>query len=443
MRKLFVVWSMISFLMFLPAISRAFVQVPILAGIGLVAAGGAEVALPAATAAGVNAAWTGIVTAIGGAVSYVAFKDATALQSEVRLPLASPVPQPSAPGTAGSATSYQVGSGPVSGSKAAACSAYVTQVLNQSQSFCTQATPCTGVLVGTAPSEKCQAVLQSGANFSSPSTITATITCPPGYTASGGNCLLSSARAAAPDKKCDISRSGTTYSYYSDDPDCSLAGAVHGTVGNGGTTLELAGTDEFGNPVRNVVTAQTNGATQIQQQVQLTDGAGNSVITTKTLSLDSGGNVVGQSQSSALGSLTQADGQTATVTAAPAGSTQSATPQINIPTDYNREATQQQIEADLDKLHTDLTTQTTAADDPVPAVRPDIFAALNVDGFASLTSWHLPAHASTCPTMDFYAFGNPVSVNAHCSLMTTNLPSMSSAFVLIYFLVALFIVLGA
>lgn len=436
MKKLLLTWTLILLLVFAPIIAKAVIPILLAEGVELIVAGGTEVALPAATSAGINATWTAILTGLGSAAAYLALKDSAG--NAVRVPMGSAVPAPSAPSTAGTVTQtvYQYNGNGSYGSGLAACQAYV-------------AVSGSGVVFDhfTAPpgcSYRIPAVFDTAVltdNVIGTATITS---CAAGYTLSGSTCNLASARTASPDQKCDVSRSGTTYTYYSDDPDCSISGNIHGTVGGSGSTLEVAGVDQYGNMVRNVITANSDGSTMIQQQVQTMDAAGNSTVNTKTASFDSSGNLTGQSQSSALGSLSAASGQTATVTPAPSGSVGSTGGQsITFPNDYNREATQQQIKTDIETLHTDLTATTTAPTDPAPSTTSDVQGTLSLSSLTSLSGWSLPSHTSTCPTMTFAVFGATKVIDAHCALMTANLPAMSTAFILVYVVMALFIVLRA
>lgn len=126
---------------------------------------------------------------------------------------------------------------------------------------------------------------------------------------------------------------------------------------------------------------------------------------------------------------------------------------IEFPSDYARQGEAATAAAavtnKLDTLHDDLTK---AGETPADLIAPDASTfedSFFKGAFADLLEWNLPAHTSTCPTaaINFDFFGQPfnVNMNAQCLILADETVSSTAqtAFVVLWILVALFIVLGA
>ncbi len=94
----------------------------------------------------------------------------------------------------------------------------------------------------------------------------------------------------------------------------------------------------------------------------------------------------------------------------------------------------------LDQLHHDLTdsTGTPPADPAIPTFDHGFG-----NTFGGLLSWQLPGHVSQCPTGEFDALGRHFVFDAHCALWSAHAGELSAASVVLWTLVALFVVLGA
>lgn len=126
---------------------------------------------------------------------------------------------------------------------------------------------------------------------------------------------------------------------------------------------------------------------------------------------------------------------------------------IEFPSDYARQGEAATAAAavtnKLDTLHEDLTK---AGEAPADVIAPDASTfedSFFKGAFADLLEWDLPSHTSTCPTaaINFDFFGQPFNVNMNAQCVILADPTVSNtaqtAFVVLWILVALFLVLGA
>jgi len=259
--------------------------------------------------------------------------------------------------------------------------------------------------------------------------------CPAGYTASGTTCNLSNARAVTPDAKCDVTRSGTSYSFATDDLDCAISGYVKGSIS--GDTWTMGGVDQYGNPVEFKVKALSGGGTEIKQTMA-TKVNGNDVITEKTVQLDSTGVPISNQQTQRPGTVVPSlTDQTVSITSGPTGSVVPPA-SITFPNDYNRESTQQNIKTDIHSMVT-----SSSVSDPTPATQSDVSPLLFVSTFTSLLAWSLPSHTSICPAPTVTAFETSWTFDTHCTIAASLGTELATSFALVWLLLALFIVLSA
>ena len=157
--------------------------------------------------------------------------------------------------------------------------------------------------------------------------------CVTGYTLSGSNCVLSNASLVQKpsDGKCSVIRSGNTFSGDTRDPDCGTTQLTNArvTVSSDETNVQDS---------KGTVKAKINpdGTTTITYNKY---NASSSTTSQTTIALDSNGKVIGKSNQTFQGVGTGLQGDS------PLGKVD-----IDLPDDYNREATQQQI---LDALKCD------------------------------------------------------------------------------------------
>lgn len=237
--------------------------------------------------------------------------------------------QPVPPSTVSfSSLGYQYGTNPIVSTPLGACT-----------SVNAAATIVTPVNITTHPySYNCQST--GGANFN----VAEVIGCGSGYTLSGFSCALSNAAAVMKpaNGRCQILMGVSGFVIDPQDPECGdLAANTGTTVAPTTVTVNKPG-------------ALSNGEIKINAD-------GSRTVTYKT------SNVTNNTTTITTVNLTPtSDGQNAIVsgnsttvvagTGTAAGSTPAApaAPTINIPTDYNREATQQQIKSSVDTLHGDM-----------------------------------------------------------------------------------------
>lgn len=178
------------------------------------------------------------------------------------------------------------------------------------------------------------------------STSTQPASCPSGYVVSGSGCVLSDARAATPDKACDLQRSGSALAMISD-PDCTASGsAIPVICSAAGTSCVGYGTSANGQPRSFVIVPNADGGSTISyfQQRPLN---GQTVVDSTNIVVAANGTVASVAASTAVGSIpnpatsTAAIGTPATVspvTSTPvAPSSGSTVPPPAIPSDYARQ----------------------------------------------------------------------------------------------------------
>ena len=117
------------------------------------------------------------------------------------------------------------------------------------------------------------------------------------------------------------------------------------------------------------------------------------------------------------------------------------------PDDYARQATLQSVDAGLGVLHTDLTKTFPVPADPTLPESGSFGAVFFKDTFKALTDWRLPAHSSQCPTVtfdyDLFTAHHHYVLDAHCTIAEQIRAALSVAMVVVWTVVALFVVLSA
>lgn len=122
------------------------------------------------------------------------------------------------------------------------------------------------------------------------------------YPGSGTQCNLTNARAAVPDGKQDLSRSGQALSA---DP-ADLKGSVNAVLSASyvsNDTADVSGMSASGQPRLVRATALADGGSEVKQITQKSDGAGNTYLETRTYNISSTGTITGASSGSTAGSL--------------------------------------------------------------------------------------------------------------------------------------------
>ncbi len=259
--------------------------------------------------------------------------------------------------------------------------------------------------------------------------------CPTGYTNTSGTCTLSNASAVRypANSRCGLRISGGVMTYDSRDPDCDTPPA--GMLSTDGKTLTVT---QGGQRVQ--VKINTDGTVTVTQWTPSASG------TTTTMNSARAGDPASASSSqikSASQSTTTATGEDA-FSQAPAGQT----PQF--PDDYARDATVAagnavlgQINTKLADIKTQLTTDGMQPSDPTPRSQGDVEGIFFPGTFDPLKSWSMPARSVACPTWSFTIWSHSYTLDSHCSLIENQRAVVSTICLLVYALIALFIVLGA
>ena len=267
----------------------------------------------------------------------------------------------------------------------------------------------------------------------------AVTTCAAGYTgAGGGSCTLSDPNAVPypPDNRCGLKFSGGVMSYDSRDPDCT--GAPPGVLSTDGKMVQVT---SGGSRVQ--VQINTDGSVTVTQWTP--SSSGTTTINSTTIGGGSTGSTPTTIQSSSQ-STTSATGQAA-FNQTPSATTSSGS---GFPDDYARDATVAagnvrlgQIDSKLADIKTKLSSDDSKADDPTPRSDAEIQGAFFSGTFDGLRGWAMPSRSVACPTWSFSLWGQSYTIDAQCTLIEQQRALMSSICLLVYGIVALFIVLGA
>lgn len=277
--------------------------------------------------------------------------------------------------------------------------------------------------------------------------VTATTTCPGGYTASGSSCNLSNARAAVTDGKVDLTRGASGYTNTDKD---SSAAADFSKTANGET--QVWGKDSQGNPM--VATVKPDGVNTrltVQKQVASADGqstvkSDNYIINNSTGAVTAVGSGTTSGTialpDTAAGSPAVTSGAAVNPVAATGSGTGTGTGDIVFPSDYARSGeavnaaniVKTAVNAVGDKL-----TNSVDVSDPTA---PDYVDPWGVT-FGALKGWSLPGHTSTCPVGSFGWNNQTFQFDAHCQLVSDHFGVLQAAMSVVWVVLALFVVLGA
>lgn len=171
---------------------------------------------------------------------------------------------------------------------------------------------------------------QCGTNVSTAGAFYVQNTCPLNYTKSGSTCTIAAGQPTYKpiDHKCSVIRSGNTFSADLYDPDCTTS-----AIRSEGVTLPGGNAVKSNTSPDLKVTANSDGTTTI---TLTTINNTNNTTTVSTANYGTDGKQTGRKTEVFTG---VGDQQSTTPSAPSTGSGTS----INLPTDYNREATQQEI----------------------------------------------------------------------------------------------------
>lgn len=282
--------------------------------------------------------------------------------------------------------------------------------------------------------------------------------CPNGYTLSSGSCSLSNARAAVPDNKQDIVRSGTGLAAYAGDDAAADIKTTTSATAYANDTITAHGTDESGSPRTVSVQALNTGGSLVKIQTQKVDANGNSYLETRTLTVSQAGVVsAGTNTATAQNLVLSPTNNTFTLTTAPASSFQPAAAgstagspapvTVQFPSDYARmgeAATAAQTIANALGPKIDAISETgTDPDDPTIPEESQFDQAFFNGTFSSLKAWQVPAHSSSCPSGSFSFNGSTFVIDSHCQLVASYFGALEAAMMVVWSVVALGIVLRA
>lgn len=419
----------------------SFVPVPALIGVSYTAAGGSSYASLAALAGGIGAAlWSVDIKdqSTGAASMRVRVApDAPARVPGGWTPAANPANDPIAPSSAAQSTLWGNANngGPwVYSSALEACQQ--TSVAG-SYNHVVYANGTYSSCYGGAGAYCCW-YLYNGSS-SGNTGMTGVVGCPTGYSVSGSSCTLANSNVVAipPDLECGVKISGGVISYDSRDPDCTgtaPSGVVKSadgkaiTVSNAKTQVKIVVLADGSVQVTHWTPSASDPTRSTVQQIGATSPAASSSPGVINGVLQADVNAVGQP---AFG-VTPAGVQTA-------GSPQS----ITFPDDYARENTAQSSNTKLGDIKTALTDPGTPAADPAAKTPEEITAEFFPSTFSGLKAWAFPSRSVACPTWSFSVWSHSYTIDAHCGLIESQRALFSAIMLLVWALVALFIVMGA
>ncbi len=258
--------------------------------------------------------------------------------------------------------------------------------------------------------------------------------CPSGYSLSNGTCTLSNATAVRypANNRCGLKISGGVMTYDSRDPDCD--GPPAGMLSTDGKTLTVT---QGGQRIQ--VKVNADNTVSISQWTPTTSG-NTQIDTVKT----------GDPASSGSSQIKSSSQSTTTATGDDAFSQSPTGQSPQFPDDYARDATVaagnvqlSQINLKLADIKTQLTTDGVTPLDPTPRTQGEIEGVFFPSTFDPLKGWTMPARSVACPTWSFTIWSHSYTIDSHCGLIENQRAVVSTICLLVFALIALFIVLGA
>lgn len=387
----------------------------------------------------------GVGHLIGGVIMALLITPSTA-DAPVRVPLASDqatidqvMPPPTAPATAEAVPGgyqYMYGQGQWYSTKCAISAALGYHQSNAQYSF----TGCNEGLASSAGWEYCWVHIESGTPGCQSMTATQvaqSVSCPNGYTASAGTCVLTAPRAI-PDNKADMQRTPSGFSPASGEADALPQYAV-----NSGGKVYASGRDSSGRPVMVEYAVSADGSKTYVTHYTQDEVGGQTVVNTQAVTVDAAtGQVTSANASTAQGSLSGVGtGSVPTVNTGTAVSPTTPS-EIVFPSDYARTgeaaAAANVVKSSVDGVK-DKLTNSEAVSDPVVPDWVDPWG----NSFNGLTGWQLPGHVSSCPAPSFDWNGASYAFTTHCQLWADHSSAFTVVMAVVWAVLALFLVLGA
>lgn len=125
------------------------------------------------------------------------------------------------------------------------------------------------------------------------------------------------------------------------------------------------------------------------------------------------------------------------------GTNPGTTPNITFPDDYARENTNKSISTNTADIKNFLGDTNGDLEDPPEPDADQIRFSFFGNTFDNLLAWRLPPHASQCPTASFALWGSLYVVESHCTIFQNQAAPLSMAMLVVWMVLALYIVLKA
>lgn len=357
------------------------------------------------------------------------------------------MPPPVNPGTVQANTTYMFCGGTMS---AEGCCSQNVSV--QSQSWSSWGGSCSGGGVsGSGGNMICSYSCTDNygpRQFTTGMTGSAVQNCPSGSSWNGSTCTVTDTRQAVPDSKKDYIPSAAGFS----SPD---ADSVPSYVVPSEGAVYAKGTNSSGQPVMIKYAVSADGTKTYVTHYTQSEDAAQTTVKTQSITVDTAtGVVTAGTIGTAAGSISPGAtaGSVPTVATGAAVTSGSSNVQpLVLPTDYARAgeaaSAASSINTKLDTLHRDLTEKGADVADPVSPDAAAFSSAFFSGTFADLLSWRLPAHTSECPTVTFdymmFSSHQVHHMDSQCTIAEQIRPVLSVVMVVVWTIVALFVLLEA
>lgn len=375
----------------------------------------------------------------------------------VRIPLtlSDPVPAPVPGSTPSPSTLWSVSDGLCSQSGAVSSAAVCSQWFSCKSPSFSPASNFTSLGV-TGPGTYCGYTLSGVSYTGAASGIQAVSVsaCPAGWANSSGVCVLNNAYEAVPDGKTDYKRTGQTFDKYAGDETSAFdAFLSRSTVSVSNDRITISGADQLSGAPQTVgVTNTADGGSVITASTQKVDSLGRTYTDVRDVTISPSGVVTavqGSQQATyktwnaTTNNYTQISTPTSTYTPVQGATSEP----IVFPSDYARvgeaAAAANQVNASLGPKLDKITETGADPSDPSIPGSAEFDQAFFNGTFNNLLGWQLPAHSSACPTSSFDWNGSTYQVNSHCQLVNDHFGLFSTVMMVIWTILALFILLAA
>lgn len=270
--------------------------------------------------------------------------------------------------------------------------------------------------------------------------------CPEGYEQSGASCIKE-----LPDGTLDIILQDDLFTFRGKDPDSDSPDTFKPLIKDGGQTVQLSGRDPVTNTPKTITVSHDSSTqnTTIRVDTQINGPTGSHVDTT-TAVVGPSGDITSSSSNSQPGTLNNPSGPgSGDGTPGSGGSGTSPGSTITpgdglvFPSDYARRGEAEKAADKITQRIDDIFKDVSPPDDleePDSSEMRDLFFK---NTFNDLLGWRLPSHQSQCPKPRVTLFGQDHVIDSHCTIANEHFHVLSRFMMVVWVVIALFIVLRA